>query len=304
MRLAFSLDWQGRYDEAREWAMRGLETTGEESSTAEAIRLAEARSLLAGIEMNLGDLAEAERLEREALVVLQEIFGDDHPATLGKLNNLATLLKNRGDFAGSGELLVRVLEAQRATLGEEHPFLASIHFNLGEAQLLDGRTEQALASYDEAVRLAEAQPEAIGPLVGILTAIRGRALLEAGRPDEAAQAFTSGLALLDESPGAAHPLTARILVEYAALLNDLNRPAEAAEVVARARPVLESAYPKDSRELALLHLQSGRSLSALSRLELARDSLQRARDILRASPFRGRYERELRQAEELLAALR
>jgi len=47
-------------------------------------------------------------------------LGEEHPATLVSMNNLANTLKSKGDHTGAQELHERVLAVGRRTLGEEH----------------------------------------------------------------------------------------------------------------------------------------------------------------------------------------
>jgi Flp pilus assembly protein TadD len=52
---------------------------------------------------------------------MERTLGSEHPDTLSSLNNLAILLKYKGDLAGAEPLLRRVIEARERTLGPEHP---------------------------------------------------------------------------------------------------------------------------------------------------------------------------------------
>ncbi|MCB9914607.1 MAG: CHAT domain-containing protein [Planctomycetes bacterium] len=75
-----------------------------------------AASLLAGLETGAGDLARAERLAREGLRQLRELFPDGHPDLANHRMVLARVLLTRGDFGAARA----ELEAARA-VAEAHP---------------------------------------------------------------------------------------------------------------------------------------------------------------------------------------
>ena len=76
-----------------------------------------------------------------ALEARERVLGPEHPSTLGSVNNLATLLYRKGDYAGAQPLVERALEARERVLGPEHPStLASVH-NL--AALLESKGDYA-----------------------------------------------------------------------------------------------------------------------------------------------------------------
>ena len=66
-------------------------------------------------------MAEAEPLFREALEGQRTALGEDHPATLSSLNNLAGALRRRGCLAEAERLAEAALEGRRIRLGEGHP---------------------------------------------------------------------------------------------------------------------------------------------------------------------------------------
>ena len=50
----------------------------------------------------------------------QRTLGKEHPDTLNSVNNLAALLRGRGDYDNAEPLYRRALEARERTLGKEH----------------------------------------------------------------------------------------------------------------------------------------------------------------------------------------
>ena len=64
-----------------------------------------AKGLLAVTLYKRGDLAGAEKLEREVLEARERVVGPEHPYTLGAKGNLAYTLKKRGAAALRGPIL-------------------------------------------------------------------------------------------------------------------------------------------------------------------------------------------------------
>ncbi len=68
-----------------------------------------------------GRLTEAEPYLREALEVRRRVLGDEHPDTLGSINEMGMLLWWQGRKAEAEPYLREALEGRRRVLGEENP---------------------------------------------------------------------------------------------------------------------------------------------------------------------------------------
>jgi tetratricopeptide (TPR) repeat protein len=60
------------------------------------------------------------------------VLGPDHPDVATALNNLASLLQDKGDYADAEPLYRRALAIAETTLGPEAPRSSAIRFNLKE----------------------------------------------------------------------------------------------------------------------------------------------------------------------------
>jgi tetratricopeptide (TPR) repeat protein len=63
--------------------------------------------------------SQAAQLFRDALAIREKVLGPEHPKTATGLDNLATLLRDQGDFAGARPLHERALAIREKTLGPE-----------------------------------------------------------------------------------------------------------------------------------------------------------------------------------------
>jgi len=75
-----------------------------------------------------GRYKEAEQSYSQAIEIMKEALGAEHPNTLRTLHNLASTFWNQGRWTEAEELQIRVLETMKEVLGEEHPVtLSSLH---------------------------------------------------------------------------------------------------------------------------------------------------------------------------------
>jgi len=79
---------------------------------------------------DLGDLAGAERLEREVTEVMERTLGADHPDTPRSKHSLATTLMENGEQAEAVRLQEEVLAARERVLGVSHPETERTRFSV------------------------------------------------------------------------------------------------------------------------------------------------------------------------------
>ncbi len=104
---------------------------------------------LATFHSNQGEHSEAVRLNREALRLGRERWGEDHPRLLTALNNLGMNLRRMEDLAGAEEAYKEALRVDRASFGEEHVNNMLLG-NLGGVYYARGELEEAMPLYVQA----------------------------------------------------------------------------------------------------------------------------------------------------------
>ena len=85
-----------------------------------------------------GAYVTARSMEGKVLEVSRHILGEEHPDTLGSMNNLAETLRAQGDLAAARGLQEKVLEVRRRIQGEEHPNTLTSMNNLAETLRAQG----------------------------------------------------------------------------------------------------------------------------------------------------------------------
>ncbi|WP_329140537.1 FxSxx-COOH system tetratricopeptide repeat protein [Streptomyces sp. NBC_00670] len=168
----------------------------------------------------LGRLAEALDHDRRTHQRYLEIYGEDHPRTLGAANNLAVSLRLSGEYYQARALDTRTLELREEILLHDHPLTIESAVNLGR-DLRDCGDYAASAAllrraYDRCLqnpRLTPGSPTVLNTAKGLAGALR-----RTGRPAEAQELVEHVLKHGQDGEKGASP--ERLLVEMS-LAGDL-----------------------------------------------------------------------------------
>jgi LuxR family maltose regulon positive regulatory protein len=168
--LGFALVRSGRYEEAREPLQLGADLATSHEMWMDAVG---ARSLMARVEIEVGDPVLAERLAREAIELAEGHGLVPTPTYAYGRSVLGMVLLRRGDATAANEQLTESLAAIRA-LGEPLATAETLLW-LSEARRAVGRREDAAALLREANAVIDGMPDP-----GLLPTMR-RAAATAGR---------------------------------------------------------------------------------------------------------------------------
>ncbi len=97
-----------------------------------------------------GKYNEAIPLAEQALAIIKQQLGDNHPLTVTILNSLAVLYTVQGRYSEAEPLLKQVLAIWKQQLGDNHPDTASSLNNLAGLYTVQGRYSEAEPLYKEA----------------------------------------------------------------------------------------------------------------------------------------------------------
>ena len=269
---------RGDYERAEHAAARAVETfrripeaPGDLSLALE--HLAQARRLQE-------DPAGAAEIYREALDLLEERSGLDHPRVLGLRNNLAESLAFAGRYEEALEILEETEDGIRRTLGDDSLQLISLHSNRAGIYRSLGRFEDALAELHEAGRLIEERlPEGHFRL-GSHRVQEALILRLLSRPEEARSALEEGLALLQEAVGEEHVEVGVALLAAGEQALEAYDFEDAAILGQEALRILEDTVGPGHSSTARCRILLGVQAAAEGRLEEARAYLDTAREHL------------------------
>jgi len=180
-----------------------------------------------GLAMEAIDPLVADSLMVESLGITSAIMGEDHVATLGRLNNLAALRRDRGAFASAESTYRRILAIRRAKYPDLPVQLAYTTYGLGLVVTELGRPEEGEEYLLETLRLLRhGQVLEESPLYDLTRGAIGYALFQQGRLPEAAQYLLPAADRLVELTRPSLDLI-RLLEWAASLVEASGRPEEA-----------------------------------------------------------------------------
>lgn len=157
--LAFTYGEAGNYAEAERYAREALPLL--EGAIFEGHDLyANGLNTLGNILRRQFKIEEAEPLFRRFVARQTEILGKNHFLVARAQNNLATLLRAKGDYQGAEEALLEALRIYESGREPDQLDLAVAHHNLAGVYREDGKFEEALRQADQAI---EFKRNAVGP---------------------------------------------------------------------------------------------------------------------------------------------
>jgi serine/threonine protein kinase len=231
---------------------------------------------MAGVLVDLGDLAGAEVLYRESLGTARKALGNTDLVTIKTVGNLAFLLRLRGQFVEAEALCREALEGLRTTLGPDHPDALSSSNELGALLETQGKLDDAEAIYREVLA---ARRRVLGnDNRDTLISLNGLSVLLAskGKPEESLPLSSEALAIGRRILGEEHPDTLSYISNLGVLLQELNRFAEA-------EPLAREAVAIRTRCLGDDHPDTLESLGALAWLLRRQERFDEAEPLMRAT---------------------
>lgn len=98
---------------------------------------------------DLGRWGEVGVIKRFILTWSRQILGDEHPDTIGAMNNLAATLGDQGELDEAVKMMKEVLKKQRRILGDEHPDTILAINNLAATLRDKGELDEAVKMMKE-----------------------------------------------------------------------------------------------------------------------------------------------------------
>jgi tetratricopeptide (TPR) repeat protein len=181
---------------------------------------------------------EAIALQRRALALAERTGGaqDSNLDLVIPLNNLATALEGKKDYAGAEQLLRRSLRIAETALGPDHLRVATRLSNLGGVLVRDNRATEAIPLLQRALAIAEKTRPAdhtdlTHPLNGL-----AEAMLNTGRLAETEALFRRALTINEKAYGPENPETATTYFNLGVTRAMMGNWADAVDFYRRALP--------------------------------------------------------------------
>jgi serine/threonine-protein kinase len=258
----------GRYEDARPHQERAVALLGwPESRDSETLSAA---AELGVLYQRLGMADEAETLIRTVLEIRTSTLGEDHPASLGSLNQLADFLFSQGRIDEVEPLDRKTLEVRRRVLGKDHPDTLRSLNGLAATLFNQGRYAEAAPLFEEGLdirrrTLGENHPDTL-TLANNLAAC----YLEQGRCVEAEVLQRKVVAGRTRVLGPKHDQTAMSIHNLGVSLAQLGRYNESEEQLRKAIEIRKD-LPGDRRSLLFSKSYLADVLRALERWDEAEE---------------------------------
>ncbi len=165
-----------------------------------------------------GDYAQALPLAEQDLKINQQAHGDENPATLACINNVAWLYQQNGDYIKAQPLFERALELRERILGADHPETIISLRNLAFLLYQMKNHAKAQPYYEKIMKFCEQKYGKDNPTT--LTSVRDLAVIlcDQGNYKESQILYERILEAREKSLGRDHPDTVAIIEDLAGVL--------------------------------------------------------------------------------------
>lgn len=190
----------------------------------DGVEYAQVLGELAGVLGKTNQLAEAEKLHREALNIIVPIVGEGDNGYAAMQNNLGNLLRQQGRAEEAEPLIRGALETLGPRLGDAHPHQAAMLGNLGIVLRELGRFEEAVAHQTKALDILKISLGKNHPEYALQVNNLAKHFQYMGRHEEAEALFRQALAIYQETLGPDHPSTQHVQDNLSRLLTEAANP--------------------------------------------------------------------------------
>jgi tetratricopeptide (TPR) repeat protein len=154
-----------------------------------------------------GRWQEAKTLLVQVMKFRKTALGEEHPNTLGSMNNLAVLFQRQGKYEAAEPLYKETLRLSKKVLGKEHPDTLTSMDNLALLFKSQGKYEAAEPLYKETLRLrkkvlGEEHPDTLTSMDNLAVLFKSQGKYEAAEP-----LYKETLRLRKKVLGEEHPNT-------------------------------------------------------------------------------------------------
>ncbi|MCG3126012.1 MAG: Serine/threonine-protein kinase PknD [Phycisphaerae bacterium] len=218
---------------------------------------------------------------RAALRIRSEQLGENDPATVQNLHNLALMLHDRGEYAEAEALARREVEATRSAAADDPAGYGSASLLLASIVTMAGRYDEAQEPMNAAL---DAFERAEGPdSLAVGEALQEAAMLAAkrGDPRTAEEYYRRSLPIIESRLGR-HPRVASALTNLGQTLQLLGRLDQAESYFRRSVELQREMLGDDHPHVAICLNNLAMCLRVAGKLDEAEDGLRRSLKVMEA----------------------
>ncbi len=277
---------QGRLEEAQDQFQLALERQ-RSASGPEHPTMGRIYNNLAAVNLLRQDAHAAKRNLERAIELQERTHGPQHPSVAPMKANFGALLLGQGRTSEAKEMLVESLQVWEASGARNQVYIGGANLTLSQAELYDGRFEQAESHARRALSNYESASTHHPDVARALTMV-GASVHAQGRDAEALPLLERALELGEDTLGEDHDDFASLLTDLGAVQLELGHGDKALESLERAlairttRPGLPTELPRLRFALA----RACASTDAERALRLARNAKAGFEALPREHPMR------------------
>jgi tetratricopeptide (TPR) repeat protein len=140
-------------------------------------------------------------LYRQSVELRRKLSGEGHPRLATAMHNLATLLRDKGDYDEAGVLFRQSLEMRRKLLSDEHPQVGASLHSLAVLLYLKGERNEAEKTQRQAIDTYQKSLKPDHWLIHRCRSHLGKCLIKLKRYREAEEQLLTGYAGLKAALG-------------------------------------------------------------------------------------------------------
>lgn len=280
IQIAESLGWHhrtlGRYQMALAVLRNAVNRATKSLPTLGNSAIAGVQSDLALVLRNLGELAEARDLLRQALASDERTFPSGHSEIATDQSNLALVLKDLGELPEARDLSRQALASDEQTFPLGHPTIAIRQSNLAQVLRDLGELPEARDLLRQALASDEKSFPPGHPSIAIRQSYLALVLKDLGELPEARDLLRQALASWQHSLPQGHPNIATTQSNLATVRQGLGELAQARDLLRQALASHEQSFPPRHSSIATSQSNLATVLHDLGELPEARELMQKA----------------------------
>ena len=224
------------------------------------IDLAAALTELANAHFYAGHYDDSDALNRRALAIYTQAFGEHHPLVANALINLGSSQFDRGNYAEAERLERKALAITQAWYGKDHPETASTQTILGRALMFQGHYDEAVQLFERTLAIQEHIYGPVHPRVASALNELGGAALRRGNFDEAIARFSRMAEIYRSLYHDKHYLIGLALSNLASVYIEKKDYARAEQLFREVIRRYSETLPSNHMFMGIAHIKLGRTL--------------------------------------------
>lgn len=212
---------------------------------------ADLRLMLGQTYYDLGEYSLAASMHQEALRLLEQRLGTNHPSLAEPLFELGRTRHESGDLAAAEPLYLRALDLRQRTLGSNHLDVARSLGNLANLRADQGDLTGATEYQRQSLAIREHLLPPDDPQLAMSYSNLAMILRDLGQAHEALRLLQKSYDIRQRVLDPLHPDLAQSHINFTAVLSDLNRFASAETHQRKALELMSQVLPPDHPDLAL-----------------------------------------------------